>query len=219
MKRSAGELAAIAGSLYPGPGLADRLQRSRPLICPFEELLPHIPAGARVLDLGCGSGLLLGLLARTRGVRAAIGVDPSPPAVARARRMAARLRTEGGSAPEFLVGDEGSVPPGTFDVVTAVDVLHHVPVSGQREFVRAAARRVAPGGALLYKDLAPRPWWRAFANRVHDLAVSRQWVQYVELDAVRRWAGESGLLPERDVPLPRLWYAHHLLVLRRPERP
>jgi SAM-dependent methyltransferase len=41
------------------------IQRLRPHIAPFQQLLPLVPANSRVLDVGCGSGLWAGLMVVT----------------------------------------------------------------------------------------------------------------------------------------------------------
>jgi 2-polyprenyl-3-methyl-5-hydroxy-6-metoxy-1,4-benzoquinol methylase len=63
------------------------IQRLRPKICPFNELLPLIPAGSRVLDVGCGSGLWAGLMIQTDRASFVHGFDASQKAIAVAKRM------------------------------------------------------------------------------------------------------------------------------------
>jgi SAM-dependent methyltransferase len=72
--------------------------------------------GTTLLDLGCGSGLFA-RAAADRGARVT-GIDTDPAGVARAAA----------EVPEgvFTVGDATNPPPGTFDVVTAVQLLMHV---------------------------------------------------------------------------------------------
>ena len=67
----------------------------------------HIPAGSRVLELGCGTGDLLAALQPVRG----LGLDFSPAMIAKAR-----VRHIGSPALEFRVADAAQVPEGeTFD--------------------------------------------------------------------------------------------------------
>jgi SAM-dependent methyltransferase len=73
--------------------------------------------GTALLDLGCGTGLLA-RAAVGRGA-AVTGVDADPRAVQRAAAEVPEGR--------FAVGDAGDPPPGPFDVVTAVQLLAHVP--------------------------------------------------------------------------------------------
>jgi len=207
---SAAHLSAVAAKLFPGGPL---IQRLRPYICPFEQLLPFVPPGASVLDVGCGAGLFLGLLAAEGRLGAGVGFDSAPAAIARAQRMRERL----GAPLEFHRLDAAARwPDGEFDVVSIVDVMHHVPPAAQRRVFLAAAARVRAGGTLLYKDMARAPAWRAWANRLHDLVMARAWIHYAPIEDVERWALEAGLALAHAGAYNRYWYAHELRVFRRP---
>ncbi|GLZ78443.1 hypothetical protein Afil01_32500 [Actinorhabdospora filicis] len=209
-------LMRAARRLYPGPPSPTiALQRLRPAVCPLDRVLQYVPADARVLDVGCGGGLFLGLLAASGRRVSGHGVDMSASAIAIADAMAARV-TETGSVLTFECQDATTPwPRGEYDVVSMLDLLHHVPPGEQRAVFAKAVAALRPGGTLLYKDMATRPRWRAAANQLHDLVLARQWIHHVALDEVRRWAVEEDLDIVHFERINRLWYGHELLVLRR----
>jgi len=189
----------------------------RPYICPFDRLLELVPDGASVLDVGCGCGLFLGLLAATGKQPRGFGVDVSAEAIPTARIMADRLRET--QVPADLtfhrIGPDDPRPDGSYDVVSLIDVIHHVPRARQRALFASAASTVRPGGLLLFKDIGPKPFWRASMNRLHDLLVAREWIHLVSADLVANWGREEGLTLVRRERINRLWYGHDLLLFRR----
>ncbi|MBY0398112.1 MAG: class I SAM-dependent methyltransferase, partial [Thermoleophilia bacterium] len=108
-------------------------------------------------------------------------------------------------------------PAGPFDIVSLVDVMHHVPPPFRRSVIEQCYQALRPGGTLIYKDIGDRPAWRATANQVHDLLMTREWVSYTPIKQLLGWAGEIGF-PEAPVErINRLWYGHDLVLLKRPE--
>ena len=104
-------------------------------------------AGLRVLDVGCGGGILSEPLARL-GARV-VGIDPSDSNIAVARHHAERSRLSidyRAEAAEALA-QSGEV----FDVVLAMEVVEHVADLGL--FIEVAASMVAPGGLLFVATL------------------------------------------------------------------
>ncbi len=210
-------LSLAAKSLFVGgPYLQRKLQHYRPFICPFERVLAHVPESSTVFDVGCGGGLFLGLLAHQGRVREGLGIDIFEPAVATARDMATRLPADRGTLAFHRRPPEDLWPGGTFEVVSMIDVLHHVPPGAQQEFVRRAIAHVAPGGLFVYKDMCDRPLWRAWMNRLHDLTLAKQWIHYVPVESIEAWAREAGLSLVASEWAARLWYGHELRVFRRP---
>ncbi len=200
---------------YRDASLAQRsLASLRTLICPFERIIRHVPPNARILDIGCGTGAMLNLLAARGCIREGIGCEINEGAIRAAEKAARRL-----SAPHVQFRQAASVrhwPAGPFDVVSLIDVMHHVPRSEQQAFLTAAAARVGAGGLLIYKDMAERPLWRALANRLHDLVLARQWINYVSRDDARAWATAAGLVAVTEEAFAVGPYAHELMVFARP---
>jgi 2-polyprenyl-6-hydroxyphenyl methylase/3-demethylubiquinone-9 3-methyltransferase len=96
--------------------------------------------GKAALDVGCGAGLLAEPLARL-GAKVT-GIDASPEVIAVAREHAARQGLE----IDYRAGDVQELE-GQFDLVTAMEVVEHV--AEPAAFVRALAKRLAPGGLLI----------------------------------------------------------------------
>ncbi|MFD8408715.1 class I SAM-dependent methyltransferase [Streptomyces anulatus] len=96
------------------------------------------------LDVGSGSGDLARLLA-TRA-EAVHGIDADPAIVERARE-----RTAPGAPVTFSVGDAlEDVPSGSYDVITCVATIHHLPFGEALTHLR---RHLAPGGTLIVVGL------------------------------------------------------------------
>src|SRR5579863_6529167 len=136
------KLVEIARDLYAETsGVPRWLQICRPYICPFDCLIQHIPQGVRVLDVGCGCGLFLGLLAKTSGLHSSVGFDTSEKAIAVAKKMSNRCNTSSDEAILTFIRcrAEDPWPEGNFDVVSMIDVIHHVPPPVQESVMRTAA--------------------------------------------------------------------------------
>ena len=190
------------------------LMTYRPTICPFEELLPLVPRGASVLDVGCGGGLMLSLLAASGRIDAGYGFDTNGEMI----QLASRVAETHGLPLQFEQRSViDGIPEGTFSVISVIDVMHHIPPDAQAGFFSDVVARLPPGGVLIYKDMCRRPAWRAAANRLHDLVLARQWIHYCPIDDVRQWAAGLGLELIQEQAHNRLWYGHELLVLTRPD--
>jgi 2-polyprenyl-6-hydroxyphenyl methylase / 3-demethylubiquinone-9 3-methyltransferase len=104
-------------------------------------------AGLRILDVGCGGGILCEPLARLGA--SVVGADPSESNIAVARRHAAQsgLAVDYRAATAEALADAGE----TFDVVLAMEVVEHVTDVGL--FVERAAAMVKPGGLFFAATL------------------------------------------------------------------
>jgi 2-polyprenyl-3-methyl-5-hydroxy-6-metoxy-1,4-benzoquinol methylase len=112
-------------------------------------LVEHLRSGIDVLDVGCGHGHAANLIADAFPATRVTGIDISEEGIAAARAEAQRLRL--GNA-RFDVRDALTVEPGSYDLVTAFDVIHDLPAPSQT--VAAIAQALRPGGTFLMVDIA-----------------------------------------------------------------
>lgn len=128
----------------------------------FQHLLEEglIGSGARVLDLGCGQGLLAALLLASGAHSQAkrwpadwarpplepkfTGIELMPADVERARRAL-------GSDAEFVLGDIAQTPFPPSDIVVILDVLHYLPFEEQKDVLHRLHLALQPHGRLLLR--------------------------------------------------------------------
>ncbi len=114
----------------------------------------EIKDGMSVLDLGCGSGVLLRLLKGCHPLCRVVGVDADPRILGLARR---RAHDAGLDDIEFVCAgaERTGLDPVSFDVVVSSLVFHHLPPRAKEEAVREVARVLRPGGRFVLVDLRP----------------------------------------------------------------
>ena len=101
------------------------------------------PERAKVVEVGCGTGVLTRVLAVRENVESVLGVDLAPSLVGKARELAADCRNA-----RFEVADARALPlaDASFDVAVFDSTLSHVP---EPERALAEAMRVLVGGGVI----------------------------------------------------------------------
>lgn len=131
----------------------------------FAGLLEHglIPDRARILDIGCGQGLLASWLLSARAMQCSGGstVWPKhwPPApnplsihgIEMMPRDVERARQALGRSASFAVGDMRQADFGQADAAVILDVLHYVDIAAQNAVLARVRDALAPNGTLILR--------------------------------------------------------------------
>jgi 2-polyprenyl-6-hydroxyphenyl methylase/3-demethylubiquinone-9 3-methyltransferase len=128
------------------------LHEINPLRLAHIERLAGGLAGKRILDIGCGGGILAEAMAAKGAAVTGIDLAEKPLKVAMLHRM------EVGSSTDYRLEsaeDFAGAHPAAFDVVTCMEMLEHVPEPGST--VRACAELVKPGGLVFFSTINRNP--------------------------------------------------------------
>lgn len=155
----------------------------------------HSPlAERRVLDVGCGGGILSESLWQ-RGARVtAIDMGEAPLAVARLHAL------ESGAEVDYrqMTAEEmAEEQPGRFDVVTCLEMLEHVPEPAS--VIAACARLVKPGGHVYFSTINRNPKSYTFAILGAEYLLkllprgTHDYAKFIRPSELGRWARAAGL--------------------------
>jgi 2-polyprenyl-6-hydroxyphenyl methylase / 3-demethylubiquinone-9 3-methyltransferase len=150
--------------------------------------------GRRIVDVGCGGGLLSEALA-ARGAEV-IGLDLAEEVLAVARAHAQesglKLAYRASSAEDFAAEQ-----PGAFDVVTCLEMLEHVPEPAA--VVAACARLARPGGTVVFSTINRNPKAYALAIVAAEYVLNliprgtHDYARLIRPSELARWAEAAGL--------------------------
>jgi 2-polyprenyl-6-hydroxyphenyl methylase / 3-demethylubiquinone-9 3-methyltransferase len=151
--------------------------------------------GARVLDVGCGGGILADAMAR-RGADV-LGIDLAEKPLKVAQLHA--LEGEPASVAYRLVAAEDLARemPGQFDAVTCMEMLEHVP--DPASVVQACAGLAKPGGAVFFSTIHrnPKAFLYAIVGAEYVLSLlprgTHEYARFIRPSELARWCREAGL--------------------------
>lgn len=191
--------------------------------CPFPAVEAAVPRTGRILEVGCGHGLLSLYLALTAAGRRVVGVDVDGAKVEEARAAAGRLEPREVSEVGFTAVPPGWLPDGPADAVVIADVLYLLAPEDQRRLLQRCAGCVVPGGRLVVKETAMEPAWKfrwnsiqeTLSTRVLRITASGDGLHFVPPATMAGWLAGSGMeITSRAIDRGYPW-PHHLLVGRR----
>lgn len=150
--------------------------------------------GARVLDVGCGAGLLSEALARAGAQVTALDLAPELVKVARLHGLESGVKVDYRLQSVESLAEE---MPGQFDAVTCMEMLEHVPDPGS--VIRACATLLRPGGRLFLSTLNRTP--AAFALAIVGAEYiarllpkgTHQYRDFIRPHELAAWLREAGL--------------------------
>jgi len=133
------------------------LHEINPLRANYIDLRTNLP-GKKHLDVGCGGGLLTEACTQRGAKSTGIDMGEAPLSVAKLHALESGLDIEYRQIP---VEELAELEPNSFDVVTCLEMLEHVP--DPTSVIAACARLVKPGGDLVFSTINRNAKSYAFA--------------------------------------------------------
>jgi 2-polyprenyl-6-hydroxyphenyl methylase/3-demethylubiquinone-9 3-methyltransferase len=185
--------------------------------------------GKTALDVGCGGGILAEAMAARATRVTGIDLATKPLGVARLHAMEAGVANI--EYREIAAEALAAEAPASFDVVTCMEMLEHVP--DPSSIVRACAAMVKPGGWVFFSTLNrnPKAFLFAIVGAEYVLKMlprgTHEYARFIRPSELARWCRESGLSLEgtrgmQYNPLTRRYWlssdtsVNYLIACRRP---
>ncbi|MFC0268411.1 bifunctional 2-polyprenyl-6-hydroxyphenol methylase/3-demethylubiquinol 3-O-methyltransferase UbiG [Kushneria aurantia] len=150
--------------------------------------------GFRIIDVGCGGGILSEAMAHRGAEVSGIDLGEAPLAVARLHQQESGLSIDYQCLSAEQMAEQAA---GTFDVVVCFEMLEHVP---EPESVIAACARLArPGGHVFFSTINrnPKSWAMAIVGAEYVLNLlprgTHSYQRFIRPSELARWARNAGL--------------------------
>ena len=153
-------------------------------------------AGKRVLDVGCGGGLLSEGMATRGATVTGIDLSEKPLGVAKLHLLETGQKVD---YRKIAVEELAEEMPGAFDAVTCLEMLEHVP--NPASVVSACARLVKPGGQVFFSTLNrnPKAYLLAVIGAEYVLQMlpkgTHDYAKFIKPSELSSWAKTTGLEP------------------------
>lgn len=153
--------------------------------------------GKRVLDVGCGGGLLSEGMAVRGAEVTGIDLSEKPLGVARLHLLESGQKVDYRKISAEQIAEE---MPGAFDAVTCLEMLEHVP--DPASIVESCGRLVKPGGQVFFSTINrnPKAYLLAVIGAEYVLQMlpkgTHDFARFIKPSELTRWCKQSGLEPD-----------------------
>ena len=150
--------------------------------------------GKNVLDIGCGGGILSESMAAHGAMVTGIDLGEAPLAVARLHLKESGQQVE---YRKISAEDLAREKPESFDVVTCMEMLEHVPEPAST--VAACAQLVKPGGKVFFSTINrnPKAWLFAIVGAEYVLKLlpkgTHEYMKFIKPSELEQWSRQAGL--------------------------
>lgn len=163
----------------------------------------HSPvAGCKLIDVGCGGGILAESMAQRGATVTGIDMGEAPLSVARIHQLESGVAVDyRHSTAEELAQEQ----PQSYDIVCCLEMLEHVP--DPAAVIAACADLARPGGALYFSTINRNPKAFAFAivGAEHVLQLlpkgTHEYAKFIKPSEMGQWIREAGLMLEGMIGL------------------
>lgn len=192
--REIAKFEALASRWWDADGEFRPLHEINPLRANFID--EHSPvAGKRLLDVGCGGGILAEAMAQRGATVTGIDMGEAPLSVARIHQLESGVEVDyRQSTAEALAAEH----PGQFDIVCCLEMLEHVP--DPAAVVEACAQLVVPGGSLYFSTINrnPKAFLFAIVGAEHILrllpAGTHEYSKFIKPSELAGWLRRADLV-------------------------
>lgn len=129
----------------------------RKLILPLEEIDTHLPKTGKIIDLGCGQGIIASYISQTIS-RHVIGIDTDD----------SRLPESNQKNLVFLKKDLRKISLSKINAAVLSDVLHHLKPGEQKVLIKKVYLALNPNGVLIVKEIDTAEFIRSSLSRFWD---------------------------------------------------
>lgn len=151
-------------------------------------------ADKRVLDIGCGGGILSEAMAHHGARVTAIDMADAPLAVARLHQLESGLKID---YQKIATEEFAAANPEQFDVVTCLEMLEHVPAPAS--IVQACEQLVKPGGLVFFSTINRNPKSYLFAVVGAEYLLNllprgtHEYGKFIKPSELAAWCRDAGL--------------------------
>ncbi|MGE6605366.1 bifunctional 2-polyprenyl-6-hydroxyphenol methylase/3-demethylubiquinol 3-O-methyltransferase UbiG [Halomonas sp. NPDC076908] len=184
---------ALASRWWDTQGEFKPLHEINPLRLDFIDARAGL-AGKKVLDVGCGGGILSESMAHRGAKVTGIDLGEAPLAVARLHAQEHGVSVD---YQHISVEAMAAKQPGSYDVVTCMEMLEHVP--DPASVIRACSALVRPGGYVFFSTLNRTPKSYAFAILGAEYVLkllprgTHTYAKFIRPSEMAAWSRQSGL--------------------------
>ena len=169
----ASDLGTRVLALFDHAPKRDRLHvRGRYRTCPVAVIDAEVPRAGRILEVGCGHGLVSAYLAMSSSDRDVTGVDIDVRKIA----VASHAPSHADHATVHLAfrqDDAGTLPDGNWDAIVIVDVLYLLDDAAERALLEACVERLDEHGVLVIKETDVVPRWKHWVAKGQEIVATK----------------------------------------------
>ena len=180
-------------------------------ICPFDIIFENIPKNSKILEIGCGKGVLYRNFLINKNFSFFKGVDVDKNSISFLNyynKDNVKFRNKG--LEDILIEIN------KFNCVLLVDVLHHIKKNFQEKAIRTIIDNLEDGSVFIYKDISNKNKLKGLLNYLHDLILNKDFINYYKTSKIIEYLNQNnGKYKYTYFTITKFWYDHDFLIIQK----